>query len=62
MTYHKKYFRLCIGFEKQGKLTCTEELRHNDFNKFKFQPKVTSIHTILENLDKITTQNAQFIT
>ena len=25
------------NFEKQAKLTCTEKLRHNDFNKFKFQ-------------------------
>ena len=24
------------SFEKQATLTCTEKLRHNDFNKFKF--------------------------
>ena len=40
-TYHKKDFRICISFEKQAKLTCTEKLRHNDFNKFKFQLKVS---------------------
>ena len=41
MTYHNKDFRICISFEKQVKLTCTEKLRHNDFNKFKFSTMIT---------------------
>ena len=50
------------SFEKQVKLTCTEKLRHNDFNKFKFQLKVSCIQYLLENLNKITVHNTQYIT
>ena len=41
MTYLNKDYRICIKFEKQATLTCIEKLRHNDFNKFKFQIKVS---------------------
>ena len=61
-TYHKKDFRICKSFEKQHKLTCAEKLRHNEFNKFKFQLKISYTQYLLENLNKITAQNTQYIT
>ena len=49
MTHHKKDFRICIKFEKQANLAYTKKLRHNDFNKFKFQPKVTFTRKFEQN-------------
>ena len=48
-------------FEKQSTLTCTEKLRHNDFNKFKFKLKISYTQYLLENLNKIIAQNTQYI-
>ena len=61
-TYHKKDFRICKSFEKQVKLTCTEKLHHNDFNKFQFQLRTNYTQCLLENLNKITAQHTQYIT
>ena len=61
-TYHKKDFRICKSFEKQAKLTCAEKLRHNEFNKFKFQLKINYTQCLLENLNKTTAQHTVFFT
>ena len=50
------------GFKKQHKLICAEKLRHNEFNKFKFQLKINYTQGLLENLNKITAQHKQYIT
>ena len=49
MTHHKKDFRICIKFEKQANLAYTKKLSHNDFNEFKFQPKVTFTRKFEQN-------------
>ena len=40
-------------FLKKHKLTCAEKLRHNEFNKFKFQFKINYTKFLLESLNKI---------
>ena len=55
-------FQNMQGFKKQHKLICAEKLRHNEFNKFKFQLKISYTQYLLEKMNKIKAQNTQYVT